>query len=47
MRTFKTETEIKTETENKLKAVEWNAHRVDLIHIYLPTLLTKHQCSVK
>ena len=44
---FKTKTEIKTETENKLKTVEWNALHVELIHIYLATLLTNNQCSVK
>ena len=38
---FKTETKIKTETEIKLKVAEWNARHVELIHIYLPTLLTK------
>ena len=38
---------IKTETENELKATEWNARHVDLIHVYLPTLISKHQCSVK
>ena len=37
----------KTETENKLKTTEWNALHVELIHIYLPTLLTKQQSLVK